>query len=296
MFKIIPAIVGIVTFLFLLSIPSFAATISITNSPSSAALLQEFNVSFSANGLDASSSYYGKVRIGVSGSDSNPYDKGETKNGDSWLGDSSAWGNFPVFATDSGGVVSGSLAARAKSTASLGDNNLFIRLLKVGTATTNKIDSSAATITLTAVTPTPTPSPTPTPTATPAASPTPSPTPTPAATPKPTTAASSTSTPKPVVSSPTPVGTPKITTVSKTTPTPESLVLGITDVNSPSAGLEGGTGTPEASAKKTGLGFSGKQYLAGALAIAGVLFLGISAFLFFNEQRSSKIKNTDEVA
>lgn len=299
MLKIISVILGIVAPLFLSAVPSFAATISITNSPSSAALLQEFNVSFSASELDGSSSYYAKVRIGVAGSDSNPYDKGETKNGDSWLGDSSAWENFPTFTTDSSGVVSGSLTARAKSTASLGDNSLFTRLLKVGTATTNRIDSSAATITLTAAAPTPSPtsSPTPLPTPTPTASPTPTPTPSPlpTATPRPTTTASSTSTPRPVASSPTPGGAAKVTTTQTSTSTPESMILGITDVSSPSSGATTESETTESTKEtKKFLNLSARQYLAGFLAILGLAFLGTSGFLFFKGKNSAKIDKTED--
>lgn len=301
MLKIISVILGIVALLFLSAVPSFAATISITNYPSSTTLLQEFSISFSGSGLDASLTYYAKVRIGQAGSDSNPYDQGETKNGDSWLGDSSTWENFPVFTTDSSGVVSDSLTARAKSTAPLGDNSIFIRLRKSGTTTNT--DSTAATVTLTAATPTPSPTPTPTqepsptttPTPTSSPTPTPTPSPSPTATPRLATTASSTSTPKPATPSPTPVGTSKITTAS-TTSTPESLVLGITDVSSTSANTE--EGATAGSAVKEGkalLGLSGKQYLAGGLAVLGALFLGISIFLFFKERTSAKIDKVDEI-
>lgn len=145
-------------------------------------------------------------------------------------------------------------------------------------------------------TPSPTPAPTLSPTPTPTASPTPTPSLSPTTTPRPTTAASTTSTPKPTsTSSPTSAGTTKVTTVSTAASTPENLVLGVTDVSSTSANTE--EGATAGSAVKEGkglLGLSGKQYLAGGLAVLGALFLGVSVFLFFKEKASGKISRTDE--
>lgn len=193
---------------FLFKTQSFAATISITNSPSSIAIGTEFTVQFSAEGLSAGN-YYGKVRIGKSGAVPS---KAETKNGEEWFQDSGdAWSKFPSFASDgSGAISSGTLTARARSTAEVGENLLYVRLNNG-----SNHDSSSVTITLEQSsapksTPTPTLNPTPSPTLVPTSTPTPTPTVKPTATPKPT------STPKPQSGA---TSTPAPTPTSKPSPT-----------------------------------------------------------------------------
>ena len=193
-------------FFFFPKTPVFAAVI-ITNSLSSVALEEEFTLNFTGSELENGVQYYAKARIGQSGSSSNPYNKGETKKNDSWFGDSSSFESFPIFTADSNGNTNGSLVARAKSTASLGENSLFVRLRKAGTETNYTSESVLITLTeLASSTPTPTTAPTNTPTPTTAPTPTKTPTPTPIKTPTPTpiksgstSGAGATATPKPTL-------------------------------------------------------------------------------------------------
>lgn len=169
---------------FILPSKTLAASITITNYPSSAQIESEFTVQFNAEGL-TQGTYYGKVRIGKAGEIPN---KAETKNGDSWLGDSGvSWPEFPAFTVDESGSITGILIARAKSTADIGENSLYVRLNNE-----NNLDSSAVKINLEQA-------PTSVPTQVPTSSPTNSPTSTKAPTPTkiPTKAPTSTPTSKP---------------------------------------------------------------------------------------------------
>lgn len=113
--------------LFLLSFPVFASSSVIINSyTSSVSRLEEFSVSFTANGLKAKTYYYIKGRIGKEGETPN---KGQTYNGSQWLSDSGvAWSNFPSEESDEEGNFSFTITIRAKETAELGMNRLTIRL------------------------------------------------------------------------------------------------------------------------------------------------------------------------
>ncbi len=148
-------------FFYLFPQKTFAATITIVNSPSSATVEQEFNVNFSANDLEANTQYYGKMRLGTNKS----YIKGETKNGDSWFGDTATWPSFPVLQSDNSGIINGTIAGRAKTTAQLGTNQLFVRLRKVSGSTNISPDGQTM-IEITQATATPTPSPSPSSTST----------------------------------------------------------------------------------------------------------------------------------
>ncbi|GEM_PF-5891108 len=199
--------------LFAIKTPAYAVTVTITSAPSPVAINEEFNVSFAATDLEINTQYYGKIRLGTN----NTYTKGETKNGDTWLGDTSSWTSFPTFTTDSSGSLNATIIGRAKSTAEVGTNQLFVRLRKVGSSTNVSPDGETTiNITETVV-------PTPTPTSTPIPTPTSSPTntPTPIKTPTPTAAKSPTATPTP---KPTP--TPTLTASTPTTAKAETLALG----------------------------------------------------------------------
>lgn len=190
------ALFSILFAFFITSNKAFAASITITLSPSSAQIGTEFTVQFDAVGLSPGS-YYGKVRIGKDGI----FNKAETKNSDSWLGDTTSWSEFPTLEVDETGEVTGTLIARAKSSAEAGDNSLYVRLHY----NEDNIDSPTATIKLDpAPTPTSTLIPTPEPTGVPTATKTPTPTKslTPTKTPTPTKKVTATPTKK-VTPSPT---------------------------------------------------------------------------------------------
>lgn len=264
-----------ISFFFL--IPSSAsAGILITNSPNSVAIETEFTIEFTASELEANIQYYAKARIGQDGSGTNPYNKGETKNNDTWFGDSSSFENFPVFTADSSGNISGSLTARAKSTASVGENSLFVRLRKVGTSTNS--DSSSVAITLTeAPTPTPTPTTEPTNTPTPTIANTPTPTKTP--TPTPVKTPTATPTPKPQAKSPSPTPTSKAQS-----PAPTAVLGEKTKTNTP-------TPTPTAPQKPQS---SKSDSLAKILIGLGVVFLGACGILAFQSYKKTKIGNFND--
>ncbi len=146
-------------FFFIFPSIFLAATITTTSSPSSVAQLEEFDIGFSAQEIEADTDYYLKVRIGKEGTTPT---KGETYNPStsSWLSDSSAWTGFPTATSNGNGDLSATVRARAKTSAEEGVNQLFIRLRKVG-STTN-LDSSPVELEITASVITPTPTPTPT--------------------------------------------------------------------------------------------------------------------------------------
>ncbi|MBI2036523.1 hypothetical protein HYT17_02755, partial [Candidatus Microgenomates bacterium] len=206
-------VILVLFYFFFLKAPVYAATVTITNSPSSAAISEEFNVSFAVTDLEAGTQYYGKIRLGTN----NTYTKGETKNGDNWLGDTASWTSFPTFTSDGSGGLSGTLTGRAKSTADLGTNQLFVRFRKVGSSSNISPDGET-TITITESSPTATPVPaTPTPVP-PTNTPVPT-TPTPIKTPTPAKSPTSTPTPKLTL---TPTSTASTPTIAKA----ETLALG----------------------------------------------------------------------
>lgn len=175
-----------------------AIIIQISSYASEVTIGSDFNVSISASGLEPGASYYFKSRIGKTSSEMT---KGETYNpsSSSWLGDSDVWTEFPAFAANSEGSSSATLKARAKSSAETGQNNLVVRLRKIG-ASSNAGDSDAITINLLSA-PLPSETPTPLPTTT--------------SLPEPTT------TPIPVTKTPTP-------TSKKPTPAPSQVLLSVT--------------------------------------------------------------------
>lgn len=208
MAKVIKLIIFLLFFLFLFPrSPIYAAvTITVSQPASSVAINEEFNTSFNTNGLEADTQYYGKIRLGTSGT----YTKGETKNGDTWLGDTDSWTSFPTFTSDSSGNLNSTLVGRAKSTATLGENQLFVRLRKVGASANISPDGETVIDITQALTPTPTPSPTPTPTPVPTVKPTPTSKPTSI----PLSTQTKTPTPKPTFN-PSPAG--KILTMAAST-------------------------------------------------------------------------------
>ncbi len=154
-----------------------SVNISVDTVPSSITIGQEFSVSITANNLSSGTSYNLKGRIGI-GSD---LDKAETNNSgnsspDDWLTDNDSWSKFPLISVgDNTSTWSGILKLRARSTASVGQNSLKIRIKK--TTTDTIYDSGAYDINLLAA-PTPTPSLTPIPTSVPTSLPTNTPVPT----------------------------------------------------------------------------------------------------------------------
>lgn len=304
MLKTISVILGIVTPLFLLVAPSFAATIKINefSSADNPEWVELYSPESTEINLDGWSILFQdnpdttqKIILGAS--DTIP--AGGYKIIERTYTGTSAWlrndGDVITLRDNTGaeddsvkyGDVSGAQVSAPSSGQSAGRSS---------DGTGGWIIFSTSTKGSTNNTSTPTPSPTPAPTTTPTASPTPTPTPTPSPTPtsKPTTAASSASTPKPTTSSPTPGGVAKVTTTQTSAATPESMILGVTDVSSPSGGAttEGET-TESAKETKKFLNLSARQYLAGFLAILGLAFLGTSGFLFFKGRNSAKIDKTE---
>lgn len=190
--KLIVLLISIFLFHFCGKSYAFASVnISVDSMPSSVTIGQEFTVSITANNLTNGTSYYLKGRIGI-GSD---LDKAETNNSsnsspDNWLTDNDSWNKFPLISMgDNSSTWSGILKLRTRSTATVGQNSLKVRIKKTTTDTT--YDSEAYNINLLAA-PTPTPTLTPVPTSVPTSSPSNTPIPvstplnTPALSPKPT--------------------------------------------------------------------------------------------------------------
>jgi hypothetical protein len=177
-----------------------APTISITSFPSSVTAGDEFNIEFSATGLNPSAQYSMKARGG------NNLTEADTWNS-AWLNDNDVWSSMPVFTSDPEGSASATLKARFGPTTLSGQKDLVIRIR----GTTN-YDSPAVSVSVTAATPTPTPTDTPTPTPNPTSPPTTTPTSTPVKTLTPT--------PKPTIE------------LVTTDPTPEPEVQGVQDAQS----------------------------------------------------------------
>lgn len=265
----------VVFFVFILLIyasPVFAVSITITNAPSSVNQSEEFIVTFSASDLETNTQYYEKVRIGTGGT----YTKGETKNGDNWLGDTDSWSNFPTVTTDSSGSISTSLTARAKDTAEIGTNQLYVRLRKVGASSNISPDGETSVTVNQAPSPTPTLTPTsiPAPTSTPVNTPTPTRTPTPTNTPTPTR--TPTPTPPPAnTSAPTAAPATVLTSTKKPTPTNKASrsptsILGINVASNKEDSKEEPTPTP----RPKGNAFSIQTVVSGIVFLAG---LGLAA-------------------
>lgn len=132
-------------------------------------------------------------------------------------------------------------------------------------------------------------------------SPSPTPTPSPSATPVPSPSPSPTSKPK-ASPTPTPTPSPKATGLSTTftggAREREELVLGIQEAHSTGSGQATSTaaeseeeGTPQAGLVA---GLTSRSVLAGILALAGLLLLAFSAFVFYKDFRSGKIGKSDE--
>lgn len=172
--------------LFLLLIPnvvSAAPVVSIDTFPPSAIAGVEFDVVFSASGLEPSTNYNSKALGGES------FNQVDTWNS-SWLQQNASWSSMPEFSSNPEGTASASVKARFESSTSSGAKEFKIRIRKLNTDP--YYDSSAVNISVTAVTPSPTavpatsvPTASPAPTVTPTKTPTPIPTKTPTS--KPTT-------------------------------------------------------------------------------------------------------------
>lgn len=183
---------------------------------------EEFTVYFKVEGFEKNTNYYMKGRVGVA----SPLDKGQTYNSNtsSWLNDSGDnWDEFPIFTTNSEGSASAQIKVRAKTSASLGDNAIVVRIRKVNIDP--NYDSDQGMITIVAVptsTPTPTSSSTPSPTPTPSVSSTPTPTLT--LTPTPTSSSTVTPTVKPTA---TPTKKPTASPTPSLFPVTEEEILGV---------------------------------------------------------------------
>lgn len=146
--------------LFLIFTPlALAVEIVITSSPNSARQLEEFEVGFSAQGLEAGAEYYLKSRIGKEGTVPT---KGETYNPETnnWLSDSTSWTSFPVGVSNGNGDLLAFIRTRPKDSTEEGVNQLTVRLRKTDSST--NLNSSPVEIEITAMVLTPTPSSAPT--------------------------------------------------------------------------------------------------------------------------------------
>lgn len=303
MLKIIAAIVGVLVVFFFVSPKVVFGAFSISSTPSSVAEDGSFSVTINLTiSGSAGNNYY--LRAAFSHQDTPTSYFGYTKdNSGSWYNGTPSpidHTKFYQITMDSGNSWAGTIDVKPDTSSTVykgaGNYNFKVgRYTAAGSGPTWSDNSVTIAITATTTpTPSPTPSPSPTPTST--ASPTPTPSPTSTATPRPTTTASPTPTPRPTnTPSPTPRGTTRVTAAPKSTPTPESMVLGITDISSPS-----GSATVEGEAKEGTKGIEkflnlpGRQYLAGFLAILGLVFLVTSGFLFFKGRNSVKIDKTGD--
>ena len=135
----------------------------------------------------------------------------------------------------------------------------------------------------------PTPSPTPTPTPTP--SPTPAPTNTPTPTTSPTPVSTSTPTPKPII---TPTKTPTPTKVAATSEVNQEGSSGSSDAST--LGILGLMDELNQSPESTSEGKSNKSLPVFAFVLIGlgVIFVGVSLFVFLREKRSIYNSKVDE--
>jgi hypothetical protein len=160
----------LVILLFLISAAPVLADplITITTIPANLTIDQQFELTATASALEPSTNYYIQFRLGVSPD----FNDGLTLSSGVWLTDNADWLSMPQITSDSLGIWSGTLTAKAKNTTQAGVNQAFVRLFLNGSYS----DSSPASV---SATPAPTPKSSSTPTSTPAPTSTPSPTPTP---------------------------------------------------------------------------------------------------------------------
>ena len=123
-------------------------TIAIASVPNPLIVNQQFSLTATVSGLVANSNYYAKIRIGTT---SATLTKSQTFNAlnsppDDWLSDSDSWTKFPQITSDSVGSWTGVLIGRPSDSAISGQNNLTVRVRKVGSST--NYDSAAVQITV----------------------------------------------------------------------------------------------------------------------------------------------------
>lgn len=143
-----------------------APRITIQSAPPQTYKNEEFSVTFDITSEALSSdSYYAKGRIG---STSATLNQGETFNpsSSSWFTDTSGWTNFPLITFSNSTIATGTVTLRTKSTATIGNNLLLIRINR------NSASYDSFTNTLLVLDPPPTPTATLTPTPTPTPEPT----------------------------------------------------------------------------------------------------------------------------
>lgn len=192
-----------------LSIPNLALAapvVTLDTFPSSVVAGLEFDLTFSASGLEPATNYNSKTLGGES------FNQVDTWNG-GWLQQNASWSSMPEFLSNAEGSASASIKARFESDTSSGTKEFKIRIRKLNSDP--YYDSSIVNISVIAATTTPTATPTvaatgtPTPVPTPAKTATPTPTKTP--TPNPTRTSSPTPSPEVLGEEATPSASPKPT-------------------------------------------------------------------------------------
>jgi hypothetical protein len=237
--------------LFTPNIVLAAASISITNLPSSITAYEGFDISINATNLDAGANYYIKSSAGDGSHDVETW----TTKTSEWLALDAQWEKMSEF-TANESTTSASVKARFKRDIS-GDKQIKVVVRKVGTTT--DYDSNLKTINVLAATPEPTQESTSTP------SPSPTPTPTKSPTPKPT------KTPTPI-----PTKTPDI--LGKETENPDRNLLSADDIRldiSPS---------PAALIKSNKLSSIPPYSLI--IVASGIIFLGLAGYSFFASKKT----------
>ncbi|MGI5828055.1 MAG: lamin tail domain-containing protein [Patescibacteria group bacterium] len=133
--------------------------VTVKDFPTEIKIGDEESLSFSAV-LEPNSTYYYKVRAGDSKSTAETFNSSSNK----WLGDKSAWTEFPQLETGEDGRIKTDNQAvmfRIKQGTTVGNTELQVRVKS--TDTEYSLDSSPVVITILTPDPTPTPTPTPTP-------------------------------------------------------------------------------------------------------------------------------------
>lgn len=121
-------------FIFFLTTNTVIAQINleIVDIPDEVTLDKEFNVGVEV-AASPSSTYYVKVRAGDSLTSLRSALTYQTST-KTWLSDTNSWSKFPVFETDSNGFWEGVMKAKFKSSATLGENLLLLRIRKIETS------------------------------------------------------------------------------------------------------------------------------------------------------------------
>ena len=120
-------------FIFFLTTNTVIAQINleIVDIPDEVTLDKEFNIGVEV-AASPSSTYYVKVRAGDSLTSLRSALTYQTST-KTWLSDTNSWSKCPVFETDSNGFWEGVMKAKFKSSATLGENLLLLRIRKIET-------------------------------------------------------------------------------------------------------------------------------------------------------------------